>query len=62
MPNQAPLGSQTKLFGDALGLGSGLGVSPPLCDDDEAGEDHLLPSVVRGQSSVIGKSPAMLGP
>jgi len=53
MPNQAPLGSQTELLGDALDLGNELGASPPLCDDDEAGEDYLLPSVVRGQLSVI---------
>ena len=53
VPNQAPPGSQTKLLGDALDLGNELGASPPLCDDDEAGEDQLLPSVVRGQLSVV---------
>ncbi|MGA9057079.1 MAG: hypothetical protein WB763_11265, partial [Terriglobia bacterium] len=47
------LGSQTELLGDALDLGNELGASPPLCDDDEAGEDQLLPSVVRGQLSVV---------
>jgi hypothetical protein len=30
MPNQAPLGSQTKLLGDALHLGNELGASPPV--------------------------------
>jgi hypothetical protein len=51
--NQAPLGSQTKLPGEALDLDNELGASPPLCDDDEPGESHLLPSVVRGQLSVF---------
>jgi hypothetical protein len=57
------------LLGDALDLGNELGARPPLCDDDEGGEDHLLPSVVRGQSSVVSyqpsvfsKNPAVLGP
>ena len=51
--SQAPLGSQTKLLGEALDLGNEVSASPPLRDDDEAGEDHLLPSVVRGQLSVV---------
>ncbi len=51
--NQAPLGSQTELLGDALDLGNELGASPPLCDDDEPGEDRLIPSVVRDQLSVV---------
>jgi hypothetical protein len=41
------------LLGEALDLGNEVGASPPLRDDDEAGEDHLLPSVVRGQLSVV---------